>query len=193
MRYKDIARHLRPYIIFAERRTTINHAFASAIAPFDPYDEDRVRAGVEQLGQDPDSNLLCAYCESPAETWDHVFATVKDSHFSGHGHRLGNLLPCCKPCNSAKGNKDWRRYISTLKVAPETIAQRTKLIEDFLFRFGVVDMAPTQSKQYMELQNIRQEVLALLQRADDIAATIRGQTVRAAVEATEQTPEIALT
>ena len=100
VRYRSVEKHLQPYVILSRRRTTINHAFASAIAPFD---DGRIREAVETLGQDPDADLRCAYCDKQAETWDHVFATVRDSRFSGHGHRLGNLLPCCKACNSAKG------------------------------------------------------------------------------------------
>ncbi|HEY0789429.1 MAG TPA: HNH endonuclease [Chthoniobacterales bacterium] len=182
MRYSSIKPHLEPYIILARRRTTINHAFASAIAPSDSYDDVRVRAGMEELGQNPDADLHCSYCEGPAETWDHVFATVKDSHFSGHGHRIGNLLPCCKPCNSAKGNKGWRQYISSLKIASGEIDRRSKLIENFLGRFGVKDPQPVQSEQYAELQKVRKEVLALLAKADEIAASIRSQSSQMAKE-----------
>lgn len=102
MRLKTIATHLRPYRMLASRRTTINHMFAAAIAPNDIFDEQRVREAMILLGNDPDGDLACAYCGNPAETWDHVFATVKNSRFSGHGHQLGNLLPCCKQCNSRK-------------------------------------------------------------------------------------------
>ena len=113
MHYSTIRSHLKPYVIVARRRTTINHAFAAAIAPSDEYVADTVREAMQALGQDSE-RLLCVYCSAPAQTWDHVFATVKNSNFSGHGHRLGNLLPCCKPCNSAKGNKNWRLFIEQL-------------------------------------------------------------------------------
>ena len=26
------------------------------------------------------------------------------------GHTLGNLVPCCKDCNSKKGNRDWKAW-----------------------------------------------------------------------------------
>ena len=42
MKAKSIATHLRPYVMLARRRTTINHAFAAAVAPSDTYDESRV-------------------------------------------------------------------------------------------------------------------------------------------------------
>ena len=105
MRYKDIRRYLKPYSMVASRATTINHAFAACIAPCDKYDEEVMRKAIIALGQDPDSDLLCVYCGDEAETWDHIHATVREKKFSGHGHRIGNLLPCCKTCNSKKGNK----------------------------------------------------------------------------------------
>ena len=74
MQLKSIASHLRPYRMLARRRTTINHMFAAAIAPHDLFDEERVREAVALLGNDPDSDLACAYCGELAETWDHVFA-----------------------------------------------------------------------------------------------------------------------
>jgi len=118
--------HLKPYVIVARRKTTINHAFAAAIAPSDEYTDESVREAIVFLGQDPDQPLRCAYCGDSAKTWDHVFATVKDSHFSGYGHRLGNLLPCCKPCNSAKGNKNWRSYLEGLGL-PNQLDQSTRI------------------------------------------------------------------
>jgi len=44
MRYKSIASHLRHYSMLGRRRTTINHAFASAAAPSDEFDDEREAA-----------------------------------------------------------------------------------------------------------------------------------------------------
>ena len=117
------------------RTTTVTHAFAAAIAPCDAYDDQLARQAVVSLGQDPDAPLLCAYCGSTAETWDHVHATVKDKKFSGHGHRLGNLLPCCKPCNSKKGNKSWRTFLTSLGLDASRLAERLQLIQQYLKRY----------------------------------------------------------
>lgn len=175
MNYSSIRGHLKPYVMFARRKTTINHAFAAAIAPHDTYDSDRVWEAMLVLGQNPEKGLMCAYCGTPAKTWDHIFATVKDSRFSGHGHRLGNLLPCCKPCNSAKGNKDWLLYISTLKLPGEQ--ERIFYIEAFLAKYGVVDAPPRDSEEYKCLLEIKEQVLALLAKADGLAKTVRGTTI----------------
>ena len=176
MQYHSIRGHLRAYSIMGRRKTTINHAFASAIAPCDAFNEASVREAVALLGQDPDLDLQCCYCGAAAETWDHVFATVSASEFSGHGHRLGNLLPCCKTCNSKKGNKHWLTYIRSLGLDAGLLEQRTSLIKAYLERFEVVDFVPHHLPQYKELQNVRNEILALFIRADQLAAEIRAAT-----------------
>lgn len=172
MRIKSIATHLRPYLMVARRRTTINHAFASAVAPSDAYDEDRVATAMRSLGLDPD-NLECAYCGSPAETWDHIFATVKDSQFSGYGHRLGNLLPCCKPCNSKKGNRPWESHLRSLELSPPIAKRRAALIQQHINCYLLEDELPKSSPDHQQLDEIRRAVIGLLEEGDRIAARIR--------------------
>lgn len=173
MRYSTVRNHLKPYVIVSRRKTTINHAFAAAIAPSDQYEELRVREAICILGQDPDQDLLCAYCGAPAQTWDHVFATVKNSHFSGYGHRLGNLLPCCKPCNSAKGNKDWRRFLAGLRLPASNHQIAEHRIDTYLSSLSVHDPVPESSSEYERFVQVRTEVLALLEEADELAKLIR--------------------
>lgn len=51
---------------------------------------------------------LCWYClQEPATLFDHLVNYDKP----GSTNNIYNLIPCCKPCNSSKGNKDleeWR-------------------------------------------------------------------------------------
>jgi hypothetical protein len=188
MHYSSIRSHLRPYLIVARRKTTINHAFAAAIAPSDEYSDARVRGALQVLGQDPDKALVCVYCEKPAETWDHVFATVKDSAFSGHGHRLGNLLPCCKACNSSKGNKDWRKYLRSL-ARPNGGVQEA-CIERFLLTYAVLDKIPEQSPEYVRLLELKAQVLVLMAEADQLAKVIR--TAQLVELTTSQAPQPAV-
>ena len=173
MRYQDVRRHLKPYSIVSMRTTTVTHAFAAAIAPCDLYDDQLAREAVDSLGQDPDAPLLCAYCGSTAETWDHVHATVKDKKFSGHGHRLGNLLPCCKPCNSKKGNKAWRTFLTSLGLDDSKLAERIELIQHYLKRYEYLDSIPEALPEYAQLQAVKAQVLELLSKADSLAAQIR--------------------
>ncbi len=173
MRLKSIASHLRPYRMLASRRTTINHMFAAAVAPHDQYDEGRVGEAMALLGNDPDGDLACAYCGAAAETWDHVFATVKDSRFSGHGHRLGNLLPCCKPCNSRKGNKAWQAHLASLALTEEVRTGRAEAIARHIDVFGMVDEHAPGTPDHHRLDQIRGQILALMTEADEIAARVR--------------------
>ena len=99
MKPSGIKRHLRPYSMVQRRKTTINHAFASALAPCDEYDENRVAEAMALLGQTDLDDLRCVYCDSAAETWDHLVGLVKDSKLNGYGHQIGNLVPCCRDCN----------------------------------------------------------------------------------------------
>jgi hypothetical protein len=172
MHIKSIASHLRPYIMLSRRRTTINHAFASAVAPSDSYDEHTVATAMRSLGLDP-NDLQCAYCGTDAETWDHVFATVKNSVFSGYGHRLGNLLPCCKPCNSRKGNKPWQAHMSTLPIGESEKNRRVAAISDYLDRYSVQEDAGEATPDHQRLEEIRTQVLHLLAEGDRVAARIR--------------------
>ena len=112
MKRQSIRQHLQPYSILSRRRTPINHAFAPALAPYETYDDARVSQAIRDLGQDTDADLSCCSCEKRlAETWEPVFGLVKDEQYTGSGYMLGNLVPSCKGCNSAKGNKGWRKFL----------------------------------------------------------------------------------
>ena len=177
MHYSSIRSHLKPYVIVARRKSTISHAFAAAIAPSDVYNEDQVRVAMTELAVNPDEDLMCAYCGNKAQTWDHVYATVRDTHFSGFGHRLGNLLPCCKSCNSSKGNKDWERFLSELALNPELHLARKQKITAHLARYYVQDSIPNHLPAYEHLLNIKLQVMDLLAQADELAKIIRDQVV----------------
>ena len=90
MKKKDLKRHLQDYPIYSKRSSTINDAFASALSIADDFDEEKINTALKILGQDPDADLLCAYCDKSAETWDHIKAVVSKSSFSGHGHQINN-------------------------------------------------------------------------------------------------------
>ena len=173
MYYSDIRRYLKPYSIEANRTTTITHAFAAAIAPSDIYDDKQIREAVATLRQNPDEPLECVYCWALAETWDHLFATVKKKQFSGFGHRVGNLVPCCKPCNSKKGNKPWQTYLSQRGLPQAMLDERTRRIAGFVDRYGRKDEIPDQLPEYQRLGEIRLQILDLIREADGIARNLR--------------------
>lgn len=54
LKRESIKNHLRPYSICSRRVTSINHAFASATAINDVYDDELVRQAIVDLGQNPE-------------------------------------------------------------------------------------------------------------------------------------------
>lgn len=177
MQFRDICRHLKPYSIVANRTTTINHAFASCISASDTFDLEKVRAAIVALKQDPDKDLVCGYCGLAAGTWDHVHATVKKGEFSGYGNKLGNLLPCCKSCNSRKGNKHWLSYLEGMELPDTLQVERSTIISSYLKIYGAEDSVPRHLPEYKELQQLKSEVLAIFLKADILAKVIRNKSL----------------
>lgn len=178
MQRKDIRRHMQPYLI-RSRTTTINNAFASAVALNDDYDDQRVAQALGDLGQNPDASLVCFYCDDwPAETWDHVQSVVKAGKYSGYGHTLGNLVPCCKQCNSRKTNKDWRTYLASLSSDDERHHIKLERLQSHIDMYCEPDLddaaiqriCPDETRQ---LDEIRLDIPRLMRVADDVAASIR--------------------
>lgn len=177
MRLKSINRHLKAYSIFQKRKTTINHAFASAIAPFDKYDPVRLTVAMQVLGQTDIENLRCVYCDEFAETWDHLVGLVRNSEPNGNGHQIGNLIPCCRSCNSKKGNRDWRLFVKESITDPEKAIKLENKLDSYHRQFSTNvkiscsrDSSPDLWRRYSE---IKEEVFGLMQEADQIANKIR--------------------
>jgi hypothetical protein len=133
-----------------------------------------------QLGQDPDA-LTCVYCDVRADTWDHVVGTVSNKEFSGVGHRLRNLVPCCSRCNTRKGKKCWRKYLNTLDQPVPERRKRAKLIEKHIEGCeSDSSKAWRNFPEYKQLQATRDEIRKLMEKGDELAATIREQLQSAA-------------
>jgi 5-methylcytosine-specific restriction endonuclease McrA len=63
----------------------------------------------------------CAYCNGPAETWDHVVPVAR-----GGVTELWNIVPACKRCNSSKRDKDMDEWLASKGFVPsryETILE----------------------------------------------------------------------
>lgn len=176
MKKQDIKRYLQDYSIYGKRKTTINHAFSSAISVSDTYDEEKIDNALKILGQDPEGDLSCIYCDLSAETWDHVMPTVKHGKYSGYGHQIGNLVPCCKDCNSKKGNKDWKVFLKMKRPSEIDNPDIANRIEAYL------DLNKTDFESLLDddinneieaLDEIKGKVMTLLQDGDNQAKIIR--------------------
>jgi hypothetical protein len=169
MKKTSIKTHLRKYSIFKKRSTTINHAFASAMAPYDDYKEelvDKILSDIECLN---DGSIICVYCgKRLAETWDHLHALVKNNEPSGYGHKYGNLVPSCNACNSKKGNKDWQTANDMINGNdPDQHAKVIRVISRYITTYPAngLEIEP-HIKQ--SLDKIKAEILQLMKQADKI-------------------------
>ena len=174
---KSIRSHLAPYLIFSKRKTTIAHAFASALAPSDKYDEEKVEAALNALGQKNLKQLSCVYCERNAQTWDHLENLVKNGKLNGYGHQIGNLAPCCRDCNSQKGGKPFRDFINAN--ANLTESEKSHLIlrlEAHLSLAKPIQQSNLNSEgqkaltRFLELQT---QIFSLMEEADTHAQVLR--------------------
>jgi hypothetical protein len=128
------------------------------------------------LGQD-DTDIQCVYCGREAQTWDHLIGLVRSKKFSGHGHVLGNLVPCCKACNSAKGNREWSSFLRA-RSTPEEFSVRSQRIQNYQRAYRSSDssyeriraLAPEDFEEYEEIER---KILNLMLEADVVAARIR--------------------
>ena len=67
----------------------------------------------------------CAYCgESKQLEMDHAVPT--NAEHMGE-HRLGNLVPSCRECNSAKHNQDFRDFLADNDVARQAIEEYMRM------------------------------------------------------------------
>jgi len=181
MEKKSIKSHLAPYSIYQKRMTTINHAFASAIAPVDEYDEiklNKLDKALQALGQEPEGDLHCVYCDVQAETWDHLVGLVKNAELRGYGHQLGNLVPCCRSCNSQKGSKSWKAYLQQKYLnEPSKAESKIRLIDAHLAQYAIqvnLKHAEEQLKdRWMRYRAIKDEIFKLMIEADKIACRLR--------------------
>ncbi|MFX1761467.1 HNH endonuclease [Paraburkholderia sp. A1RI-2L] len=173
---RSIQSHLKPYSILASRRTTIAHAFASALAPFDPYIESDVINALIALGQTDLPHLVCVYCSLPATTWDHLVGLVKDGQLNGYGHQIGNLVPCCGPCNFRKGGKDFHEFVRAGKGTDEEKTDLIRKLDAHLQRATRVS-APAVGSQAAaakrKFDDLQRQILDLMKQADEQAAIVR--------------------
>ncbi|MBY5592058.1 HNH endonuclease [Rhizobium leguminosarum] len=177
MKASSIKKYLRAQNV-TRRRSTFTNAFVSAIAPHDEYSEALVAAAISDLGQDPHDELQCVYCEAAAVTWDHLFGRVKAGTFSGHGHYIRNLVPCCRSCNERKGGKDWREWL--LGSGHPEVLDRIAKIERFLANsrtrpIMLNELTPELTQELADYMAIREKVFELLLQADEKAESIRNK------------------
>lgn len=177
MRKQDLKRYLKPLSIHGSRQSTINGVFAAALLPYEAYDDARVSEALALLDQDPDGELDCVYCGDLAKTWDHLVHVSKKGLPNGPGHRMGNLVPCCKDCNSSKGGKDWEEFLATRISEPSRRAIVMLRLKQYQARFEAtpVCLDPDGDERLRDYFALRDAVLTLMKQADRLAQEIRAR------------------
>lgn len=170
---KSIKSHLSHYSIYGKRRTTIVNAFASALAPRDDFDLIKIELALVELGQQNLKKLSCVFCGELAQTWDHLENLVKDGKLHGYGHRIGNLVPCCKDCNSKKGGKRFADYVEMLELSSAAKVELISRLEKHISTAKRIDLDHINKNTLAEYYSIQQQILNLMQEADKIAHLIR--------------------
>lgn len=180
---KSIRSHLLSYSIVSKRKTTIAHAFASALAPSDVYDEKTVESALVALGQKNLKQLSCVYCEEPAQTWDHLESLVKDGKLNtdGYGHQIGNLVPCCRACNSKKGGTPFGEFVNTIERL--NAAGKEILIGSLKGHLSLAKKDPEKQPPLNpegqaaqgEFWKLQDQILDLMEKADECVRVLRSQ------------------
>lgn len=179
MKLESIKKHLSAYSIYQKRHTTISHAFASALAPVDGYDEIRILNALKAFGQEDEDDIRCVYCEKPAQTWDHLVCLVKKGELNGYGHQIGNLVPSCKDCNSSKGAKDFRVSVAGLTSLSDAQKKRQvarlEIHQQLSKPFKVGDSPAVVQEKLGRLKALKSQIFELMKQADAVAAEIKGK------------------
>ncbi len=177
MKKEDIKRHLKTYSVYNKRRTTINHAFASAIAPSDDFNEKKMNEALKFLGQNPNEDLKCVFCNDEAETWDHLVGLVTNGELRGYGHQVGNLVPCCKKCNSKKGSKEFDKFINEYDKIYFDKTELIELLSQYQRKFAKeINLELLKNKspnEYNDFQEVKKEIFNLMEKADVLAEKLR--------------------
>ncbi|MDB5058375.1 MAG: endonuclease [Chloroflexi bacterium] len=132
------------------------------------------------LDHDPDADLLCFYCGKAAETWDHIFGLVKLHEYAGLGHTLGKLVPCCKDCNSKKGNRDWSDFLDRSIHDVDQRQKKRSVLQAYIDRYGhsrftQADIGALCVEEMERYRQIQTHILMLMKEADDLASNIRAK------------------
>jgi len=135
MRYSDAFR--MPVAMDLKGRTSsVTNAYVLGVIPYIEPTENEIKQVLDVLEMTPDK-MHCAYCGGHYGSWDHFRPVVKDKKPTGYVSEIWNLIPSCTACNSSKGNKEWRKWItgtaskSPMNRNPDGLEERIKRIERY--------------------------------------------------------------
>jgi HNH endonuclease len=172
------------------RSSTISSQFARARAPYIKPTAAQIEARYKLFNIDPEQEQ-CAYCGGIQTEWDHIFAVVEETQWTGYATEIGNLIPACGKCNQSRGKKSIRGWMSSsapwapLKVfmardgmsedrARAEVERRVAIIENAISQHGPQKIIydPTDPDE-IELEQYRRQLLEILPKAQAIAARLQ--------------------
>jgi 5-methylcytosine-specific restriction endonuclease McrA len=162
------------------RRSTLTGLFVTTLTPYLEPSDAEVDEALAVLGMSR-GHCVCAYCGDRKTEWDHFRAVVEGRQPTGYITELHNLVPACGKCNQSRGNKPWREWmLSDAPHSPKSrgkpdIAARQAKLEAFLDYVAIAG----QEEWRRHRENL-EAVLGMLERAEELAATIRAKATSAA-------------
>ena len=99
-----------PKTTITSRTSTITSQFARTIAPYLKPTPLQLNERYKQFGMDS-ATASCVYCGGEQTEWDHLFAIVADSKWTGYFTEINNLIPACGKCNQSRGKKSYAEWM----------------------------------------------------------------------------------
>jgi hypothetical protein len=118
----------------ASRKTSITNAFVSAIIPVVCPTPNEIAEALSVLGMKAET-VSCIYCGDKCNAWDHLRPLVIGRRPTGYISEIANLVPACQPCNSSKGNSQWREWM----VGRAAQSPTTRGVHDVQMRIGCLE------------------------------------------------------
>lgn len=169
------------------RSSSITAAFIQAIVPVVEPTTSEIAEALAILGMTSGA-CVCAYCGDPRTEWDHFRPLVTNQRPTGYITEIANLVPSCGKCNQSKGSKHWRIWItSNARRSPATrsvanLDMKIRRLEAYE-KWRVPQKVDFESLVGTALYNQHwgnwKELLQLLERAQQLAITVRNAAAQA--------------
>ena len=106
---------------------------------------------------------------------DELKEHFKNNELRGYGHQIGNLVPCCKECNSKKGSKDYKVFIHEHNKIRKNKENLINLLSSYQETYSTkLNFEKLKaSQEYEDFLIIKDKIFELMKEADLIAEKIR--------------------
>lgn len=133
---KDSIFNMPKAVTIMGRSSSISNAFVNGIVPAIEPSDEQIKQALKVLGQD-ENDVRCVYCGDKKTEWDHLYPLIERKKHTGYITEIANLVPACGKCNQSKGNKNWKKWMtSDAKLSPKSrnipnLNKKIQLIENY--------------------------------------------------------------